>query len=334
MTHITQEQATGLSSGKLTLAEVLAIRAHARECEACASMLAASAPLRRMADDVRVQIEADDGHATHDGEVCDACPEPAPIARRRSPLRFLPLAASIAAVTFAIWFFVTRRPAQPPAPIRIETPVVTPTTTTTAREPEALPDEWQALVRETVARRSLPYPAVLGELRPRDARFRGPEDGEERSLSPNGEVIAETRPTFRWKAKPGERSIVILSMPGDRVIESDPLADTRWRPPFALERGREYAWQVEITAGDTKTTFPKAPRPPARFRVLDDDAAAEIADARRRFPDDHLLMVILLARHGLRDEAERELGKYRQSGERELADALLRSLRAWPDSPR
>ena len=61
-----------------------------------------------------------------------------------------------------------------------------------------------------------------------------------------------------------------------------------------------------------------------------------MADARARFPDDHLLQAILLARHGLRDDAERELLAYRKTGRADLADPLLRSIRSWalPETPK
>jgi hypothetical protein len=317
MTHISQEELGRLEAGSLSLAELARISAHLRTCPECATKVAESRAVRRMMSDVRTQIEAEDGYGDR-----DLTRMPAP-ARRRW---VLPLAAALAALIAAV-SYVAFRPSTPPreaVPVRVETPKAAPAP---APKPAGYGrEEWDRLVAGALANKTLAFPAVLQTLLPPDAAFRGAAESGEASLSPNGIVVFETRPQFRWQSSAGGRSIVILALAEDRIVQSDPLTARQWRPPFDLARGREYAWQIEIDG----TTYPRAPRPPARFRVLGAAEAAELDDAKRRFPDDHLLQAVLLAKHGLRDQAEAELLEYRSRGDALVADGLLRSIRAWP----
>lgn len=319
MKHVTQEQLLELQVGGLPLAEIAAMSAHLRSCDECSAKVAESQAVRRMAGDIRTQIEAEDGYG--EGNVA-ASPAPRP-ARRW----LLPLAATLAALVAAAWYFVFR-PAPPTrpvaAPIRVETPPVTPVP---RQQPAGYGREsWDKLVRDAVSSGTLAVPAVLQSLQPPEAAFRGSETFDEQSLAPSGAVVRETRPRFRWKPVPGARYTVILAIDDDSVLESDRLTAPSWRPPSDLQRGREYAWQVEIDG----TTYPRAPRPPARFRILGQAEAAELDEARRAFPDDHLLQAVLLAKHGLGPEAEGELLEYRSTGDVKVAEALLRSIRTWP----
>jgi hypothetical protein len=74
-----------------------------------------------------------------------------------------------------------------------------------------------------------------------------------------------------------------------------------------LSRGKTYAWQVEVHRGASVELLPAPPEPQALFRVLDERSSAELAEARRRFPDDHLLLGVLEARFGLQQEARDDL---------------------------
>ncbi len=100
-------------------------------------------------------------------------------------------------------------------------------------------------------------------------------------------------------------------------------------PRQNLKRGREYLWQVETTIGDARSIYPKAPDPPARFRVLAQRALDEIDDVRKRYPNDPLLHAVILARHGLRDETLEALERLGRSDEALAAD-LRESVRRWP----
>jgi hypothetical protein len=311
--------------------------------------------LRRMADDLRLQIDGEDfGHLDPDRQMaycdgalrgdeletarmhlegCDRCrAEVEELAkwgaapRKRTWLPYA-LAASLAAV--AILGLVVVRQQQP---VKTRPPVATIPPVTTPAPPPA-PSygnaEWDRLVRDVTASGRLAMPAVLAALQPPASHFRGEIAADDARLEPAGIVVESTRPRFTWRAEPAARYVVLLAPRDGQVVESERLSEPAWQPSSPLTRGHDYAWQLEVVTGKGSVLHPAPPHPPVRFHVLDEAAATEIADARRLFPGDHLLQAILFARHGLRHDAERELLEYRKNGRADLADALLRSIRSW-----
>jgi len=310
--------------------------------------------LRRMADDVRLQIEADafrhldpdqqvaycDGALRGDEleaarlhlDACDQCRADVEELskwgagpRKRNWLPYA-LAASLAAVAILGVLVFKPEPLKPRPPVAIVPPV-----TITAPPPAFSYGnaEWDRLVRDVTASGRLAMPALLAALQPPASHFRGGIGADDAALAPAGIVVESARPRFTWRAQPAARYVVLLAPQDGRVVESEPLSEAAWQPPSPLQRGRDYSWQLEVVTDKGRALHPAPPHPPVRFHVLDDAAAAEIADARRRFPGDHLLQAILLARHGLRADAERELLEYRKTGRADLADALLRSIQSW-----
>lgn len=308
-----------------------------------------------MADDLRLQIEAEDfGHLDPEQQMAycdgalygdeleaarmhlDAC------ARCRADVdelsawgagprktNWLPyaVAASLAAVALLGVLVFRQEPVKPRPPIATVPPV---TVSAPPPEPSYGNAEWNRLVRDVTASGRLAMPPVLAALQPPASHFRGGIGADDAALEPAGIVVESTRPRFTWRAQPAARYVVLLAPQDGGVVESAPLSEAAWQPSSPLQRGRDYAWQLEVVTDKGRVLHPVPPHPPVRFHVLDDAAAAEIAEARRLFPGDHLLQAILLARHGLRNDAERELLEYRKSGRADLADALLHSIRSWP----
>ena len=70
----------------------------------------------------------------------------------------------------------------------------------------------------------------------------------------------------------------------------------------------------------------------ALFQVLDEHAAQDIAAARSRFPDDHLLAGVLYAHYGVRERAGEEL-RLAAADPKQAADArrLADSIRHWQE---
>jgi len=58
---------------------------------------------------------------------------------------------------------------------------------------------------------------------------------------------------------------------------------------------------------DQEFTSPRPPAPQAKFRILDQAKAHELAPARRAYASSHLTLGLLSAQAGLLDEAEQEL---------------------------
>ncbi|MFL6279668.1 MAG: hypothetical protein ACJ731_06130 [Vicinamibacterales bacterium] len=342
-----------LRDGSLPPALVAAVGGHAATCESCGRAVREVFPVHRMARDLRTQFDAGheaehlsddelmacaDGRSRNDAHLqeCDVCrAEVDELLRFKSQLRprrqWLPyaIAASIAAIALTVSLF-NRAPDTPTTPPRVATSsnVVRPSPAPLVVATGYGRPQWDAWVADVKARRAFPLPAIIAELRPRESQLRGGAEEDDLQLSPDHEVVASTRPQFRWDDRQGATYDVILR-DGDEIVESGPLTDPRWRPLHDLSRGHEYQWQVEMTIGGVHSIYPKTPAPPARFRVLEQSALDEIEEARKRYPEDALLQAVILARHGLRDEALAAVDRLERS-DTALAASLRDSLRHWP----
>lgn len=365
-THVTGEQLDRLRDGSLPPAEVAEVGRHAAACESCGKAIAGALPAGRMTRDLRVQIEAgpepehlsgDELMACADGTLrdhphlqeCESCrAELDELLRFKSTMRprtrrgwrpyavAAALAAAIAAIALTIplanWT-VDRAPRTPAPP-----PSVSPHVSTGAAPvpPEPVPvpvatgygrPEWDGWVAGIKTRRALSMPAVIASLRPQKTHLRGAAEEDDLRLSPDQTVVADPRPRFQWSKQQGASYNVILRN-GAGIVESGALTDPHWTPPRELKHGREYQWQVEVTVDGVRSIYPKAPDPPARFRLLDESALAEIEEARKQHPEDALLHTVILARHGLRAETLAALDRLEQS-DPSLAADLRASLRSW-----
>jgi hypothetical protein len=73
---------------------------------------------------------------------------------------------------------------------------------------------------------------------------------------------------------------------------------------------------------------PSRGAPQAKFRVLDEARASELAQARRAYPSSHLTLGLLYLQAGLLDEAEREFRALEEANPNsELAQRLLKQAR-------
>ncbi len=158
---------------------------------------------------------------------------------------------------------------------------------------------------------------------------RGKGAGRAASVSPNGVVLEDPRPTFRWSGWPGAVYTVSVFDGDHETARSAPLRSSVWTPERDLERGRTYRWQVEARRGKETAIIPPAPQPAPLFDLLDDSAHRELDSARRRYPDDHLLLGVLAAHYGLQDEAIAELTRHHSAHPDSHSAALLDSVRAW-----
>lgn len=108
---------------------------------------------------------------------------------------------------------------------------------------------------------------------------------------------------------------------------SPELTEASWTTTLA--RGKVYSWQVKALKEGQEFTSPRPPAPQAKFRILDQAKANEIARARRAHGNSHLTLALLYADAGLIKEAEQELRLLRRANPNsEVARALLRSLQS------
>ncbi len=128
-------------------------------------------------------------------------------------------------------------------------------------------------------------------------------------LGPKDVVIETDRPTFRWRALEGAQHYVVTVYDAQlrKVSSSDQVSGTEWTTPNSLERGVTYSWQISASKDGETVVSPKPPVPEARFRVLDQRAVSALARLKQSAGSSHLAMGIFYWKHGLLEDAEREL---------------------------
>jgi len=111
------------------------------------------------------------------------------------------------------------------------------------------------------------------------------------------------------------------------VISSPQLTTLTWTT--AVPRGHVYSWQVKALKDGQELTSPRPPAPQAKFRVVDQAKANELAQARRAYPSSHLTLGLLYADAGLLREAEQEFRQLQRANPNsDLARKLLRQVQS------
>jgi hypothetical protein len=191
-----------------------------------------------------------------------------------------------------------------------------------------LPREDQSAVLGAVSQQRLTTPDVVKALRGSKQTLLG-ESAALRFevIAPVGEVVMDTRPTFRWQALSGTAgySVAIFDANLKPVQSSALLRTTEWTPTEMLKRGQVYQWQVTATLpGGKSMNSPSPPSPEARFRVLGQEKADAFERFRLAHPESHLVLGILYAQAGVLEESERELAAIPQGNpDYDLGQRLL-----------
>jgi hypothetical protein len=264
----------------------------------------------------RAEVDAHLEHCARCREdVSDAVAVQRSIGRRRHRIPWL-IAAAVAAIAVAaaLWWPRGEQPMTPPA----------------VHTAAAVPSEWSALVQQARTMRRIDPPPALRALHVERDTLRGhPAPHASGTFSPSDTVIETQEPTFRWPAVKNAAYEVRIFEKEKEIARSPVVRDNRWTLPKPLARGVTYVWQVEVQ-GAGVTILPAPPDPPALFMVLGSTEAAEIDEARRRFPGDHLLAGVLYARAGVRDRAEDEIGRWIAAHPADsVARDLLASIQEW-----
>lgn len=360
--HVSQEMLARLSAGRLDPAEVVEILRHIEGCDDCAakarssaegsehavqSWLASSAPERHLDFDSQIVPFIRGSLAAADREIveshlddCATCASevgdlrrmlPRPRMRRRNAL------AIAAAAGAAVWLgiVVARRSSVEPPQHGEEIggrPIVAATVDPgpdPSRPPEAprprYPDPaWQQLLDDALRTGELPFPPGLDALHGREDPLRGPDRGGAADLAPTGVVVDDARPRLTWQAREGARYIVSIFDGDVTVARSELLERNEWLPDRRLPRDRTYIWQVEVVRDGKKEVLPAPPAPPATFSITSERNHRDLALARSRHPEDHLLHALLAARAGLRAEALAALRRIEATDDPEV-ERLLRA---------
>lgn len=196
-----------------------------------------------------------------------------------------------------------------------------------------LPASYQNLIKKALTSKQLERSAQLeGLSRPPSSLMGSNDRGREFAvLGPAGVVLLTDRPTFSWKALEGTTGYVVEVYDADfkLVFSSAQQSKTSWTAPQALRRGAVYSWQVKALKDGEEITSPRPPAPQAKFRVLDQAKASEIARAKRTAGSSHLVLGMLYADAGLLRDAEQEFRLLLKANpDSELARNLLRQVQS------
>lgn len=175
---------------------------------------------------------------------------------------------------------------------------------------ESLTPAYQQMVKRVLTAQRIDVSPAVADLVGKAGTLMG-GSGEGVSfalLTPVGTAVQSDRPVFRWRSLSGASSYVVKIYDADfnEVAASQPLTETTWAASAALARGREYSWQVTAQVAGREIASPSPPAPEARFKVLEQAKADELARARQTYASSHLTLGILYAQTGLLDDAERE----------------------------
>jgi hypothetical protein len=198
---------------------------------------------------------------------------------------------------------------------------------------DELPPAYQNMLKEALVNKRLETSSNLkGLTRPPSSLMSGEKQGSDfLVIEPVGKVLVTDHPTFRWSAMEGATSYVVevYDSKFELVANSPQLTTNSWRAPQQLGRGGVYSWQVKAIKDGKEFNSPRPPAPQAKFRVLDQAKANELAKARRAYLSSHLTLGLLYAEAGLLNEAEQELRALQKANpDSTIARGLLTQIQA------
>ena len=194
-----------------------------------------------------------------------------------------------------------------------------------------LPPAYKNLVTKALSTQRIDKsPQLQGLTRPPSSLMSTDSQKDQFSvLEPAGSVLLTDKPAFRWSTLDGATGYVVevYDEQFNLVTSSPQLSNPSWTTP--LPRGKVYSWQVKAIKDGQEITSPRPPAPQAKFRVVDQAKANELAQAKRAYGSSHLTLALLYADAGLLKEAEQELRLLRRTNPNsDLPTKLLRQIQA------
>jgi anti-sigma factor RsiW len=196
---------------------------------------------------------------------------------------------------------------------------------------DTLPPAYQDRVKKALTSQRLERsPQLQGLTRPSSSLMGSDNQPREFSvLEPVGSVSWTDRPAFRWSGLEGATGYVVEIYDDQfKLVASSPQLTTHsWSEP--LPRGKVYSWQVKAIKDGQEITSPRPPAPQAKFRIMDQSKASELARAKRAYASSHLTLGLLYSEAGLLKEAEQEFRLLlRANPNSDLARTLLRQIQS------
>jgi hypothetical protein len=167
--------------------------------------------------------------------------------------------------------------------------------------------EWANVVANALRNPDLEEPRFLRTLTGTSDVQRGALETRELVLrEPVGVVVESDRPNFRWSSTLDDaRYELAVFDDAGHVVLRGATREPAWQPEKPLRRAASYLWQVRAVAGAREVIAPAPDQPEARFAILRDDVATQIAAARDRNAG-HLVLGVLYFNGGAIAEARRE----------------------------
>ncbi len=196
-----------------------------------------------------------------------------------------------------------------------------------------LPADYQSMLKEALTNQRIEKsPLLKGLVRPSSSLMSGDKQGKTFSvLEPVGRVLLSDRPTFRWSPLDGATGYVVEVYDGqfNLVATSPQLTENSWAAPQPLKRGGVYGWQVKAIKEGQEFKSPRPPAPQAKFRILDQAKANELAQARQAYASSHLALGLLYVQAGLLEEAQQEFRALQKANPNSaIARRLLENVQA------
>jgi hypothetical protein len=332
--HVSYEQLEAYLDGKASAAQTEAVRVHAAACRICSDELRDLESFKKELEDEPLENRERKRRwmprflAPRLGRS-----EPSPAhqgVRQVAPSRTTWMLAAAAAVALVVLLAVfERRFASSPVG---HSPPIAGNTSALSQSIEMLPKEDRGAVLEAISNQRVGEPDAIAELQGRKETLLGQSLSAQRFevVAPVGEVVMDPRPVFRWQALAGaiEYFVAVFDADLNPVQSSPPLGATQWKAAQPLKRGQIYLWQVTAHLRDGKSvSSPIPPSPEAKFQVLDQKKADELAGFQKAHPESHLAIGILCAQAGLLEQGEHELASVLESDpDYKLAQNLLNSI--------
>lgn len=196
-----------------------------------------------------------------------------------------------------------------------------------------VPPAYQNLVKKALTSQRIERSSQLQGLTRQGSSLMGSgnQAWEFSVLEPVGSVSLTDRPAFRWSTMEGAAGYVVEVYDDQFKLaaSSQQLTNRSWTIQQPLPRGKVYSWQVKALKDGQEITSPRPPAPQAKFRVLNQSKANELARAKRSYPSSHLTLGLLYADAGLLKEAEQQFRLLlRANPDSPLARTLLRQIQS------
>jgi hypothetical protein len=174
---------------------------------------------------------------------------------------------------------------------------------------EAVGSKYRELVKTALTSGRVSVAVIPASSEGRVGTTLGGEEQERFNvLVPSRSVVESERLVLRWEPLAGASGYVVFlkdAVSGEET-ESKQIMRTEWTPEKPLSRGHIYNWMVEAVKEGRRVRAPALDKPYASFKVLDNAQAQELKEAKQKWSGSHLLLGVLYARAGVRDQAVKE----------------------------